>query len=123
MKKSLLAMLLLGQLGGAAVADPTAPEWAKDAVEKVQEAGIMKGYPDGSIGGERPVSRDELAELLNRVDDQMEREQSWMVPKSELEQTQTEAGSLTDEIEAMNQRIDNLEGNTDKLDQRADEVR
>lgn len=42
-------------------------EWAREAVELVRARGLMVGYPDGSFGGAKPVSRQELAVILSRV--------------------------------------------------------
>ncbi|GMU58075.1 MAG: hypothetical protein AMXMBFR33_72210 [Candidatus Xenobia bacterium] len=45
-----------------------APPWAQEAVETLKEQGIMRGYPDGSVNGARGITRYELVELLDRVD-------------------------------------------------------
>lgn len=38
--------------------------WAAKSVEMLAQAGIMKGYPDSSYKGDRPVTRYELAVAL-----------------------------------------------------------
>lgn len=107
MKRSLLAMLLIGQLGQAASADPN---WANDASKEVQDRKIMRGTPhDSSLQGERPVKRDELAEILERLDQAQQSEQEEFATKEELNSTQNGATSLREEIEAVNQRVDSLE--------------
>jgi vacuolar-type H+-ATPase subunit I/STV1 len=122
MKKPLLAMLLISQLGQAAAAEPT-PEWARDAVETLQQRGIIKGYPDGSTGGERPVTRNECAELIERLDQERLREEAAFSSKSDLDETREAAGSLVEQIDGLDTRVQNLEEQTDHLDQRKDEVR
>lgn len=43
------------------------PEWAQKVVLNMQERGIMKGYDDGRFGVSDPVTRSQLAVLLNNV--------------------------------------------------------
>ena len=121
-QKSLLAMLLIGQLGGAAPAEP-APEWAQDAVDTLQQRGIIKGYPDGSVEGSRATSRNELAELLERFDQRRLQEESQFAPRSDLDALRQEAQSTLDDTNNVGTRVDNLEQNTDQIQQRRDEVR
>lgn len=120
-KRSLLAMLLLSQMGQSASADP--PEWARDAVDAVQQRGIMKGYPDGSLDGERPVTRNELAEIIERLDQQRLREESAFTTQAELDEAREATSGLVEQIDALDTRVENLEDNTDRLQQRNDEVR
>lgn len=116
MKRSLLAMLLIGQLGQAANADPN---WANDASKEVKDRKIMRGTPhDSSLQGERPVKRDELAEILERLDQAQEREQEEFATKEDLNATQRGATSLREEIEAVDERVDNLEQKSDNIEQR-----
>ena len=122
MKRSLLAMLLIGQLGGAAAADP-APEWAQDAVDTLQQRGIIKGYPNGSVEGSRATSRYELAEMLERFDQHRLQEESQYAPSSDLDALRQETQGLVDDTDALGVRVDNLEQNTDGLQQRREEVR
>ncbi len=48
-------------------------EWAKPAVERVIAAGLMTGYPDGTFRGRSPVTREELAVIIERVIADMKR--------------------------------------------------
>lgn len=41
--------------------------WYNGYVGAVQNAGIIQGYPDGSFGGERTVTRAELIVIVNRA--------------------------------------------------------
>jgi hypothetical protein len=50
--------------------DPNRPDvadWAKPYVERVQDLGLMTGYPDGSFGGAQAVTREELAVIVCRL--------------------------------------------------------
>lgn len=57
----------------SAVAQTGAPSdvprnhWAFGAVDNLFREGILKGYPDGSFNGSRPVSRYELATSVNAL--------------------------------------------------------
>jgi hypothetical protein len=70
-------MLLLGvpavtmaQGGGASsgpFADVPADHWAYQAVDTLQKAGIVIGYPDGTYGGKRAMTRYEFAVAIARL--------------------------------------------------------
>ena len=65
MKKSLvLAMAMaLGVTASAYAANPfsdvPAGHWAYDAVNKLAAAGVVDGYPDGTYGGDKLMTRRE----------------------------------------------------------------
>ena len=120
MKRSLLAMLLIGQLGQAASADP---DWAKDASSEVKDRKILRGTPhDSSLQGERPVKRDELAEILERLDQTQEREQEEFATKEDLNATHNQTIHLQDFMHSLKARVENLEQKSDSLEQRDDAV-
>lgn len=41
--------------------------WAKDAVKKVKEAGIMVGDGEGNFNPQKPITREELAVVVSRI--------------------------------------------------------
>jgi outer membrane biosynthesis protein TonB len=41
--------------------------WAYQSLKSLQDRGILKGYPDGTFQGERPLTRDEFAAGLNKA--------------------------------------------------------
>ena len=64
-----ISVLVIIALGSACAASETfrdVPEdhWAAESVGIVAQAGIMQGYPDSSFGGEKTVTRYELAAAL-----------------------------------------------------------
>lgn len=122
MKRSLLAMLLLGSLGQPASAEP-APDWAKDAVESLKREGILQGYPEPGTDEERPANRNELAELLERLDEGRTKKEAEFAPRSELEDVRDEASRTKTEAQQLEHRIEALEESTDKLQQRRDATR
>lgn len=48
---------------------PDVPEnhWAYETVNKMAQQGIIEGYPDGTFGGDRTMTRYELATLVYRA--------------------------------------------------------
>ncbi len=66
----MIAALLLG-LGTVAFAQefPDVPpdHWAYDAVQELVDQGIIQGYPDGTFGGKRAMTRYEFAEALAKA--------------------------------------------------------
>ena len=47
--------------------DDLTGHWAEDACRRAEEKGIMCGYPDGSWCPDKPVTRAELATVLDRL--------------------------------------------------------
>lgn len=47
--------------------DVPADHWAAGSVARVTGAGLMSGYPDGTFQGDKPVTRYELASVLDRL--------------------------------------------------------
>ena len=68
---ALLALLLLlsaSPLSPAALAySDTADTWAAQAIEKAGAQGLITGYPDGSFGVGRELSRGEFVTILCRM--------------------------------------------------------
>ena len=72
----ILALCLLSTLCTLAMALPAAAStfsdvptdhWAYDAIDYLQEASLVEGYPDGSFQGDRPFTRYEMAMVIARV--------------------------------------------------------
>jgi len=74
MKKILFALATIGLIAiacaafaqGAFVDVPT-DHWAYDAVNQLQRVGIIVGYPDGTFGGKRAMTRYEFAVAIARL--------------------------------------------------------
>ena len=107
-------MLLLGvpavtmaQAGAATsgpFADVPADHWAYQAVDTLQKAGIVIGYPDGTYGGKRAMTRYEFAVAIARL-----------LP---LIQNQGAGNYATkDDLEALRQDVQQkLQANSDAID-------
>lgn len=48
--------------------DDVTGHWAEKAIRRCMERGLLKGYPDGSFQPDKPVTRAELAVILDRLD-------------------------------------------------------
>ena len=73
MKKSLVlaAVMALGVTASAYAANPFSDvpqgHWAYDAVSKLAAEGVVDGYPDGTYGGDRLMTRYEMAQIVAKA--------------------------------------------------------
>ncbi len=71
MKKLVLVLVLVFAFALTAMANPFVDvplnHWAYDAVQSLAAKGIVIGYPDGTFGGNRTLTRYEFAEATARV--------------------------------------------------------
>lgn len=49
--------------------DDITGHWAEKAIRRCMERGLLRGYPDGSFQPDKPVTRAELAVILDRLED------------------------------------------------------
>lgn len=112
MKRCTVAVALLVSLLLPAWAEE-APPWAQEAVKTLKEQGIMRGYPDGSVHGSRGITRYELAELLDRVQEQDQSLHGQAVSRDSLQE-------LQQAVDQTRESLDELGGN--QLDDRVDRL-
>ena len=78
----LIAMLLVVALAvptfAGTFSDVPSSHWAYDAVNELVAAGIIEGYPDGTYKGQRNLSRYEIAMIVSRALDNIEKERTAM---------------------------------------------
>ena len=73
MKKSLVlaAAMALGVTASAYAANPFSDvpqgHWAYEAVSKLAAEGVIDGYPDGTYGGDRLMTRYEMAQIIAKA--------------------------------------------------------
>jgi len=71
MKKLILVLVLVFALAIPALANPFVDvplnHWAYDAVQTLAAKGVIVGYPDGTFGGQRTLTRYEMAEALAKA--------------------------------------------------------
>ncbi len=94
MKKSLVLLAGIGmafiglpavthaQAASGPFADVPTDHWAYQSVDTLQKAGIVIGYPDGTYGGRRPMTRYEFAVAIARLLAQMNKPNTPFDPSS-----------------------------------------
>ena len=108
MKKSLvLAMAMaLGVTASAYAANPfsdvPAGHWAYDAVNKLAAEGIVDGYPDGTYGGDKLMTRYEMAQIVAKA----------MAKGANVDKL---AAEFADELDSLGVRVANLEKKSDNV--------
>lgn len=152
MKKSLVllagaSMAFLGlpavshaQAASGPFADVPTDHWAYQSVDTLQKAGIVIGYPDGTYGGRRPMTRYEFAVAIARLLAQMKPSgvsaDDLAALRTDLENRiagntaaidalrtlvngfQAELTRLGQDVAAINTRLDALEARVNALDRR-----
>lgn len=82
--------------------------WAFEAVEKLRKAGIVQGYPDGTYGGGRPLTRFEFATGVGRLVEGLPSVPAGAVTKGEVTALRNEAEgkfATKQEVEALRRRL------------------
>ncbi len=108
MKKSLvLAMAMaLGVTASAYAANPfsdvPAGHWAYDSVNKLVAEGVVDGYPDGTYGGDKLMTRYEMAQIVAKA----------MAKGANVDKL---AAEFADELDSLGVRVANLEKKTDNV--------
>ena len=108
MKKSLvLAMAMaLGVTASAYAANPfsdvPAGHWAYDAVNKLAAEGVVDGYPDGTYGGDKLMTRYEMAQIVAKA----------MANGANVDKL---AAEFADELDSLGVRVANLEKKSDNV--------
>ena len=108
MKKSLvLAMAMaLGVTASAYAANPfsdvPAGHWAYDSINKLAAAGVIDGYGDGIFGGDKLMTRYEMAQIVAKA----------MAKGANVEKL---AAEFADELENLGVRVANLEKKADNV--------
>jgi hypothetical protein len=108
MKKSLvLAMAMaLGVTASAYAANPfsdvPAGHWAYDSISKLAAAGVIDGYGDGTFGGDKLMTRYEMAQIVAKA----------MAKGANVDKL---AAEFADELDNLGVRVANLEKKADNV--------
>ncbi len=108
MKKSLvLAMAMaLGVTASAYAANPfsdvPAGHWAYDSVNKLAAAGVVDGFPDGTYGGDKLMTRYEMAQIVAKA----------MAKGANVDKL---AAEFAEELDTLGVRVANLEQKADNV--------
>lgn len=100
--------------------DIRSSHWAYKAVKELADMGLIKGFPlSGKFRGGKPLSRYEMAFLVKQVIDHLnsENQQILMTMTADTMQiVETLIKEYSDDIQAMNSKIEVLEKKTDRID-------
>ena len=108
MKKTLLlaAVMALGVNAGVYAANPfsdvPAGHWAYDAVNKLAAEGVIEGYPGGIYGGDRLMTRYEMAQITAKA----------MAKGANADRL---AAEFAGELDSLGVRVANLEKKSDNV--------
>ena len=108
MKKTLLlaAVMALGVNAGVYAANPfsdvPAWHWAYDAVNKLAAEGVVEGYPSGTYGGDRLMTRYEMAQIVAKA----------MAKGANADRL---AAEFAGELDSLGVRVANLEKKSDNV--------
>ncbi len=108
MKKTLLLAMTIamGITASAYAANPfsdvPAGHWAYDAVNKLAAEGVVEGYPDGTYGGDRLMTRYEMAQIVAKA----------MAKGANVDRL---AAEFADELDSLGVRVANLEKKSDNV--------
>lgn len=106
-KSVVLGMAMaLGVTASAYAANPfsdvPANSWAYDAVNKLAAEGIIDGYPNGSFGGDRLMTRYEMAQIVAKA----------MAKGANVDRL---AAEFADELDSLGVRVAGLEKKSDNV--------
>jgi flagellin-like hook-associated protein FlgL len=104
-----------------APSDVPRDHWAHAAVSNLYRLNILKGYPDGTFKGSRPVTRYELAQSLGAF---------WQVQRDSLDALTTqlrelrsrEASPAIGDLAAERRQLDALRADVDALSRQRSEI-
>ncbi|MBR4328250.1 MAG: S-layer homology domain-containing protein [Candidatus Riflebacteria bacterium] len=82
--------------------------WAFDAINSLTEKGILKGYEDGTFGGNKVVSRYHLAVVISRMLASIEQKPE-TVSRADLKVVERLTMEFADELSLMNISVKSLE--------------
>lgn len=108
MKKTLLLAMTIamGITASAYAANPfsdvPAGHWAYDAVNKLASEGVIEGYPGGTYGGDRLMTRYEMAQIVAKA----------MAKGANVDKL---AAEFADELDSLGVRVANLENKSDNV--------
>lgn len=106
------------QAQAAPFADTPTNHWAYEAVQNLAKRGIVIGYPDGTFGGKRPMTRYEFAVAIDRMlrtIDEMTKAAAGNTPPPPDVPTPARAGLTQDDLNQIQALIDKFRPELDTI--------
>lgn len=97
-----LALQVAGAARAATFSDVPEDHWAYEALDYLQQAGLVEGYPDDTFRGDRAFSRYEMAMVIARIFTKM---QDW---QAMMQNGETPPGAESVDMSEVNARLDKL---------------
>ncbi len=88
--------------------DLPAHHWATKAVELLAQKGLVEGFPDGTFRGAQPATRYQVAMIVARLVEYLERQKP-QVTKADLDAIRRLVNEYKNELDAMGVRLSNVE--------------
>jgi len=115
--------------GAGPFADVPTDHWAYQSVDKLQKAGVVIGYPDGTYGGKRAMTRYEFAVAIARLLDIVGKsgdlsnfatkaDLAGLATKEEVDQLRQLINEFRTELQTLGVDVDNLKKRMDALEGR-----
>jgi hypothetical protein len=126
----ILFLFVTGKVFADPFSDVPSGHWSYDAVQMLEEKGLVEGYPDGLFKGDRPMTRYEMAMVVARVIAKLEQVQasipelpdlSIYATKNDIETINKLLTEYKGELNALGVRVGNIEEAVGKLSQRVSE--
>ena len=114
MKKLLIALVLVLALAIPALANPFVDvplnHWAYDAVQTLAAKGVVIGYPDGTFGGNRALTRYEFAMAIARAIGYMEQyvDEAGLATKEDIAMLEKLIQEFADELKNLGVTVEDL---------------
>ena len=114
MKKLLIALVLVLALAIPALANPFVDvplnHWAYDAVQSLAAKGVVIGYPDGTFGGNRALTRYEFAQAIARALGYMEQyvNEAGLATKDDIAMLEKLVQEFADELKNLGVTVEDL---------------
>jgi S-layer homology domain len=100
--------------------DVPANHWAYEAIGQLASSGYLKGYPDDTFKGQRPMTRYEVAYLVNQVVQNMANKvaQGQQANQTDLDALKKLMAEFGNQVKDLETRVARLEGETATLQQK-----
>lgn len=105
----LIAAAPVSYAAGQAFTDVPADHWAYESLNRLAENGVLKGYPDGSFKGDKPVTRYALSVIVAKMLSNIETVGKEQITDKDLLEVEKLTMEFADELSSMGVKIKTLD--------------